>query len=572
MPGLLTGPSRGDPHTTHTICDGPRFKALHQARPQPIPSATYQSEITSVSTLQFVRLTPAITYSQAPSPYPGPGLEAPDVSQPVITKERLTVPPSVMAFSIYAIENGLKEVTTSQVKEALGIINKKSLHDAIHRLEHYGVLTKVGRGRYKVNIDVALKYANSIPQAIHRRDYVALRGHNSVFGLPQHWAEVLVRRQLYEEALTTATQNTTPSCLAQLIYPITILATASGHVKAIDLPALYLIPSKTLARRSKVYCISVPGSPKPLCSPYQSQLIRYSTPLCPICPPLSLYPAPAGPTRVVGPLADYERHLIPLSALPRNARKYELGYQLYDLTLYAFHKLFNVKVKHREGLIYITVKPRRYVVKRCLSRAITALPFILHRYLALLISALNALADYGRSYTGLSTPELMARADSILKEALYRKPKPRPAYEPPHMEFKEIRYRVKRYDPDKHDFRWRYVRVGEGLTYSGLLALLGELEDFRAERPYRLTYLELTLALPDPTGQALRFLGAGYLYIYTNPNKDPEGAVRVEFRPFKHVTSYVAPADLNVMFYGLAMALTVPIDLAMRAGATAWLA
>jgi len=33
----------------------------------------------------------------------------------------------------------------------------------------------------------------------------------------------------------------------------------------------------------------------------------------------------------------------------------------------------------------------------------------------------------------------------------------------------------------------------------------------------------------------------------------------------------VAPEDLNVMFYGLAMALTVPIDLAMRAGATAWL-
>ncbi len=230
-----------------------------------------------------------------------------------------------------------------------------------------------------------------------------------------------------------------------------------------------------------------------------------------------------------------------------------------------------MKVKHRNGLIYVTLKPRRYVVKRCLSRAITALPFILHRYLALLISALNALADYGRSYTGLSTPELMARAGSILKEALYRKPKPRPAYEPPHMEFKEIRYRVKRYDPDKHDFRWRYVRVGEGLTYSGLLALIGELEDFATERPYRLTYLEVTLALPDPTGQAVRYLGAGYLYIYHNPNKDPDGAVRVEFRPYKHVTSYVAPADLNVMFYGLAIALAVPLDLAMRAGATAWL-
>jgi hypothetical protein len=161
-----------------------------------------------------------------------------------------------MAFSIYAIVNGLKEAGPYQVAIALGYVKDygkpvkeavKSwnlVYNAIHELESYGVLTKVGRGKYTVNIDVALKYANSIPQAIHRRDYVALRGHNSPLGLPQHWAEVLVRRQLYEEALTTASHGTTPSCPAQLLYPITILATASGHVKAIDLPALYLIPSK----------------------------------------------------------------------------------------------------------------------------------------------------------------------------------------------------------------------------------------------------------------------------------------------------------------------------------------
>lgn len=489
-----------------------------------------------------------------------------------------------MAFSIYVIANGLKEVRPYQVAVALGYVKGygkpvkeairsfNQVYDAIYQLEYYGVITRVARGRYKVNIDVALKYANSIPQAIRKRDIVALRGHNSPLGLPQHWAEVLARRQYYEEALTTATQSTTPTCGAQLLYPITVLATASGHVKAIDLPAMYLIPSRALAHRSKVYCLSAPGSPKPLCSPYQSQLTRYSTPICPFCLPLSLYPAPSGPVRVVGPLADYKRQLIPLSALPHNARKYELGYQLYDPALYSFHKFFNVKVIYRGGLIYVTLKPKHGVTKRCLSKVLTALPFIVHRYLTLLVSALNAIADYGRSFTGLTTPELMARADSILSEALYRKAKPRPAYELPHLEFKEIRYRVKRYDPDKSDFRWRYVRVGEGLTYAGLLALLGELEDFSTERPYRLTYLELTLAIPDPTGQAVRYLGAGYLYIYHNPSKDPDGAVRVEFRPYKHVTSYVAPADLNVMFYGLATVLTVPIDLAMRAGATAWLA
>jgi hypothetical protein len=528
--------------------------------------------------LQFVGETPFYHRGPYPGPYPGPD------SQPAITKERLTVPPRVKAFSTYVIVNGLKEVGPYQVAVALGyakgydkpvkeaVKSWNLVYNAIYELEDYGVLTKVGRGRYKVNIDVALKYANAIPQAIRRRDYVALRGHNSLFGLPQHWADVVLQRQLYEEALTTATQSTTPTCLAQLFYPTTVLATASGHVKAVDLPAMYLIPSKSLARRSKVYCISAPGSPKPLCSPYPSQLTRYLTPLCPFCPPLSLYPAPSGPVKVVGPLADYKRQLIPLSALPRNARKYELGYQLYDPALYSFHMLFNVKVHYRRGLLYVTLKPKRGVTKRCLSKALTALPFILHRYLALLISALNALADYGRSFTGRTSPALMESAEAVLTEALYRKPKPRPAYDLPHLEFKEIRYRVKRYDPDKQSFRWRYVRVGEPKDFTQLMDIVGELEDFTTERPYRLTYMEVTLALPDPTGLAVKFLGAGYVFIYHNNNKDPEGAVRVEFRPFKHVTSYVAPEDLNVMFYGLAMALAVPLDLAMRAGATAWLA
>jgi len=468
--------------------------------------------------------------------------------------------------------NGLMEVTAPEIQGALGVIHRKSLYDAIDRLEHYGVITRVARGRYKVNIDVAVKYANAIPQAFQNRDYVALRGRNSPFGLPSHWAIVILRRQYYEETLTNASHGTTPSCPAQLFYPTTVLATPYGYLKAIDLPALYLIPSKALSHRSKVYCISAGPGRKPLCSAYQSQLIRYLAPLCPICLPLSLYPAPAGPTRVVGPLADYERHLIPLSALPHNARKYELGYQLYDPVLYAFHLLFDVEVRARGGLIRIRLKPRRGVVKRCLSKAVTALPFIVHRYLSLLISALNAIADYGRSYTGLTTPELMASATSILNDALYRKRKPRPAREPPHLVFKEIRYRVKRYDPEKADFTWRYVRIGEEKGFSQLMALIGELEGLATERPYRLTYLEVTLAIPDQAGLALRFLGAGYLYIYHNPNKDPEGAVRVEFRPYKHVTSYVKPADLNVMFYGLAITLTVPVERAMRADATGWLA
>jgi hypothetical protein len=56
----------------------------------------------------------------------------------------------------------------------------------------------------------------------------------------------------------------------------------------------------------------------------------------------------------------------------------------------------------------------------------------------------------------------------------------------------------------------------------------------------------------------------GYLYIYHNPRKDPEGAVRVELRPFHNVTKYVAPEELALTLYALVLCLTVPLELALR--------
>jgi hypothetical protein len=269
---------------------------------------------------------------------------------------------------------------------------------------------------------------------------------------------------------------------------------------------------------------------------------------------------PVKPAKVVGPLADYNGHLIPLSALPHNARKYEVGLQAFDREFADFHNYFNAEVRAREGLIHFKLKPRRNVTRRVLSKALDAVPVMTAYYLDKLESVLGALADFARTHTGLSTAGLMSRANAVLKEALYRKRKPRPAEAPVSLQVKEVRFRAKFKDIRTGEYDWRAYRLAN-LSYAQFMALLGELERV----PHKLTYLEVTVVMSDPTGQAVRFLGAGYLFIYHNPNKDPEGAVRVEFRPFKNVTKYVSPQDLALLFYGLAVSLTAPIDLALRA-------
>jgi hypothetical protein len=476
----------------------------------------------------------------------------------------------VIAFAKYALRNALRRVTTSEVKAALGVRNKKSLHDAINRLIRYGLIARRRRGLYDVNLDVAQGLANAVPQAIGKHDYVALRRYfinGSALGLPSHWAEVIAQRQHWLEALTNASQGTTPSWPAQLAFPITRLAVPSGHrVPAIDLPDRYIIVGRSLSHRSVVYCAyyrpvfcdgprcSTP--PKPVCSPTLPQLIRYLSPPCPepYCAPVVPYPVPVRPAKVVGPLADYKGQLIPLSALPHNARKYELGLQAFDREFAGFHNRFNAEARGREGLIYLTVKSKHDVTEDVLAKALDSVPVMAAYYLDKLNSVLGALADFARTHTGLNTAELMARANAILREALYRKPKPRPAEAPVSLQVKEVRFRAKFKD------EWRAYRLAS-LSYTQFTALLGELERV----PHRLTYLEVTVVLSDPTGMAVRFLGAGYLFIYHNPNKDPEGAVRVEFRPYRHVTKYVSPEDLALLFYGLVTALTVPVDLAKRA-------
>jgi len=560
------GPPSGTSQPNFTPIEGPISKFIEGQHTfivsgspvlQPLLSGPYQPGITFASTINRVG-EPVLLYGQAPATTPGP-------SQPLITKEPLTAPPTYIAFCNYVFLNGLKEVNDYEIADALGYLKEhgkpiskaikswSQLYKVIGRLMRDGVINRTDRGRYAVNLEACVRYANAIPQKIGNRDYVALRGQNSPLGLPPQWAIVLLQRQYYEQALYDAIHGTSPTWPAQAIYPITRLATPSGHrPTVIDLPDRYILPSKLLLHKSTVYCVHL--GPKRVCSATPYQLYTYLS----YTGQSVSYPAPVAPSKVVGPLADYDRHLIPLSELPHNARKYELGYQVFNAFLFDFHQHFNVEVKGRDGLIYVTFKSKHEVTSSVLAKVIASIPVIAGYYLDLVEQALNAIADYGMSQLGLTTPGLMARSVTVLNDALYKRPKPRPKRKGPvSLLITEVRYRRNGQD---HTVR-------RELSLSEFTALLGELVDFS---PFKLTYLEFTVAIPDQTGWAVRLLGAGKLFIYHNARKDPYGAVRVELRPYKSVTRKVTAQDLNVLFCGLAKALTVPIGLAKRAWARAW--
>jgi hypothetical protein len=263
---------------------------------------------------------------------------------------------------------------------------------------------------------------------------------------------------------------------------------------------------------------------------------------------------------VEGPLADYRGQVVPLSSLPSGARRYELGVRVYDPELYDHARYFNVEVRARRGRILVTHKPRGKVTRRYLSVLPEAVVYATgQHYLDELMSVLYAVGESGTYWSGLRRPAILRQSSEALDRALFRKAKPRPVYGPMELMVKEVRVRAKYADLRTGRASWYRYRFTD-LSYAQLLAMLGELEG----KPHRLTYIEFTVVLSDPTGQAVRLLGAGYLYIYHSDRKDPDGAVRIEYRPFRHVTKYVTPGELALMFYALSSYLALAIDLNLR--------
>lgn len=467
------------------------------------------------------------------------------------------MPLSVWVFADYALRNDLRAVTVSDIVLALGLRHKKSVYDVINRLIRYGVIARASRGLYTVNTNVALSIVEHVPQPIGRRDYAAVRGKlsdPSHLSLPPQWRDAFAVRDAWLQVAGPCSQGTThngPSARslgAWLMYPTACLITPSGRrVTVIRLANLYVVPTPSLARRSRLYCASY--GPITLCSPTLPQLMLYLNPPCPDCAPVVPYPVPCTP-EVSGPVADFRGRLIPLSSLPSNARRYEVGLWLRDPYLSLCASLFNVEVRARGGRVYLKLRPKRGVVRRYLASALYHLPVLIGHCLALLASAFTAVADYGRAEAGLSTPQLLTAVEDILSRALYRKPKRAPDPAPVAVGLSSLYLRVKREGR-------AYTLVLPSLTYHGLISLVAE------PRGARVRYFVVAVPLPDPMGTVLRHLTAGYLYLYHNPHKDPDGLVRAEFRPSRNVTRYVTAQELATALYALASRLALSVSLAL---------
>jgi len=335
---------------------------------------------------------------------------------------------------------------------------------------------------------------------------------------------------------------------------------------------LYIIATRSLARRTTVYCVDI--GPVTLCSPTLPQLNRYLNPPCPepYCRPVVPYPTPCEP-KVEGLVADFKGSLVPLSGLPRAARKYELGVVFRPGRSLGPrpYELFDVELSRRGGHPpHMRIVPRHGVVESYIGgdplQVCQAVEALADYAIAYVLSHYQALADYGRAQAGLTYSGLMARSQEIIAQAYYRRRKPTvsPSLLPPKVYLRNVTVEASRYNRQAR--RWLKEQVT--LDRDGPITCR-DLRTYIARQASRgrvkVRYFELWLFLPDSDGSLSKDLAVEYDYLYRNDRKDRPGTVRLEARPFKAVTARVGPQDLAVHLYAKAHRIATALKVVMLA-------
>jgi len=472
-------------------------------------------------------------------------------------------------FATYVLDHGLGRITPKDLEWALGLHNKEAKYQALRTLIRYGLIKPIGNGLYEVNVEVAKHIARLIPHPAGRRVYSNqwLREN-----MPD-WRTADQRYRQWLNAVMYASQGTSPPIADWAQFPTVYLRVPHGErVRTVMVAGLYVIVSKSLARRTTVYCVDV--GPVTLCSATPGQLFRYLNPPCPepYCRPVVPYPTPCEP-KVEGLVADFKGRLIPLSSLPRTARRYELGVVFTPAKSLGPHpyELFNVELSRRGGLPpHLRIVPRSGFVESYIGNDVyqvcQAVEALADYALAHALSLYQALADYGRAQTGLTARGLMARSEEVLAQAYYRRRRPEvpPAVLPPKVFLRNVKVEVSRYD--RQSRRWLKEQVTldrDGpITCRDLRAYISR----KASRGrVRVRYFELWLFLPDRDGSLSKDLAVEYDYLYRNDRKDRPGTVRLEARPFKAVTARIGPQDIMAHLYAKAHRIATALKVAMLA-------
>ena len=476
------------------------------------------------------------------------------------------MPLTVWLFANYVLAHGLTRFTSKDLERALALRNKEARNQAIRRLWRYGLIKSNDNGLFEVDVEVAELIVRLIPHPPGRRVYARQWVRET---LPE-WRTAEQRYIQWHRAVMAISQGTIPPIADFAQFPIAFLRFPNGRCRPVLMVAgLYVIPSKELARRTSVYCVSL--GPLTVCSASRAQLLYYLSPPCrnpQVCHPVVPYPTPCG--QVDGLVADFKGTLIPLSDLPHTARRYEPGVTFKSPVPY---DLFSVEVSRRGGHPpHLRVLPRSSFVRNHLGTDIyqfcQGVEAFTDYVLTYLLSLYSTLAGYGRSATGLTTAGLASKSLELFASAYEgrrRRPAVTPSPGPPQVFLRNVYYQE---------------REGRGWGKSKLLAV--ELhrgptewltcEDIRAHllrrasvRRVRVTYFEVWVSLPDRDGSLSRDMSLDYDFVYHNERKDRQGTVRLEARPLGGVTSRLGPQDILTHLYAKAHHIATAIKVVMLA-------
>lgn len=530
------------------------FKPYETERLQSLSSRTFQLETISNAPPRNHRPhTARIIYMGGHPPAPLP----PQGQAPKAYKVRIVVPRTVWLFANYVLERGLYRFTSKDLERALGLHSKGAKYQTIRELIRNGLIKSNDNGLYEVNVEMAELTARLIPHPAGRRVYAQ---HWVKETLPE-WRTADVRYRQWLSAVMSISQGTSPPIADWAQFPVVNIRVPHGNcLPAIMVAGLYVIPSKSLARRTVVYCVDL--GPVTLCSASRAQLFRYLSPPCPDCHPVVPYPVPC--VKVESQVADFKGRLIPLSDLPRTARRYEPGVVLAPRSPgLPVSDLFNVEVSRRGSHPpHLRVVPRSGFARHIGSDALQfcqGVDAFTDYVLPYLMAVYGTLAVYGRSATGLTAGALMAKSQELFDLA-YHNRRRRPTASPSPLPQVYLR-RV--WVEERVGRRWQAKLLDKELRRDWLTC-----EDIRAyvhARGYRVrfTYFELWVFLPDRDGSLSRDMSVEYDYLYHSEEKDRPGTVRLEARPYGGVTSNLSPQDILTHLYAKAHRIATAIGVVM---------
>jgi len=108
----------------------------------------------------------------------------------------------------------------------------------------------------------------------------------------------------------------------------------------------------------------------------------------------------------------------------------------------------------------------------------------------------------------------------------------------------------------KGTHKWRHQKGYKLMAFEDFAKLITA----PARYVFAVVDLRVIVTLPDST-PLRQLLSLGYIYVYHNDSKDPDGVVRLEFRPYSAASDFTK-ADLMDTFLGIIALLGVPLSYA----------